>query len=167
MHGESGAGKSTLALAVGRATGAVVLDKDCIKGPLIAAGIEDPVAGGLAYDVFWQQTESLLGQGFNVVLDSPVFWPRIAERGRALAASAGAVYFIIECRCQDESLQERRLTSRPRLASQPGSRAELAVALARPGVRRELSGPHLSIDTAQPIAACLAQALRYIGHDAG
>jgi predicted kinase len=167
MHGESGAGKSTMALAIGRATGAVVLDKDCIKGPLIEGGIEDPQAGGLAYDVFYLLAESILGQGFSVVLDSPVFWPRIAERGRALASSAGAAYFIVECRCEDAALQEQRLTTRPRLASQPGSRAELAVALARPGVVRELAEPHLTIDTTQPVDVCVAQALRYIGHGPG
>jgi predicted kinase len=167
MHGESGAGKSTLALAIGRAKGAVVLDKDCIKGPLVEGGIEDPQAGGLAYDVFYLLAESLLSQGFSVVLDSPVFWPRILERGQALASSAGAAYFIVECRCDDDRLHEQRLTTRPRLASQPGSRAELAVALGRPGVVRELTAPYLTVDTTQPIDVCLEQALRYIGHGPG
>jgi predicted kinase len=167
MHGESGAGKSTLALAIGRASGAVVLDKDCIKGPLIAGGIEDPVAGGLAYDVFWLQAESLLCQGFSVVLDSPAFWPRIPERGRVLASTASAAYFIVECLCDDGRLQEQRLTSRPGLASQPGSRAELAAALGRPGVQRELAEPHITIDTTQPIEVCVSKALEYIGHGQG
>jgi predicted kinase len=166
MHGESGTGKSTLALAVGRATGAVVLDKDYIKGPLAAGGIEDSLAGGLAYDIFWLLAASMLEQGFDVVLDSPVFWPRIAERGRALAAAAGAGYFVVECRCDDNAEQERRLTSRSRQASQPGSRAELAVALARPGVVRALSEPHLRVDTTRSLEECLAQVLGYIGHDA-
>jgi predicted kinase len=167
MHGESGAGKSTLALAAGRVTGAVVLDKDCIKGPLVEGGIGDPNAGGLAYDVLYLLTESILSQGFSVVLDSPVFWPGIAERGRALAANAGAAYFIVDCRCDDAAVQEERLTTRPRLASQPGSRAELAVALGRPGVMRELAEPHITVDTTQPIEVCLEQALRYIGHGSG
>jgi predicted kinase len=167
MHGESGAGKSTPALAVGRATGAVVLDKDCIKGPLVEGGIADPQAGGLAYDIFYLLAESILSQRLSVVLDSPVFWPGIAERGRALASGAGGFYFIVECRCDDVRLQEQRLTTRTRLASQPGSRAELVVALGRPGVMRELSEPHLTLDTTQAIDVCLAQTLGYIGYGQG
>jgi predicted kinase len=167
MHGESGAGKSTLALAIGRATGAVALDKDCVKGPLVGAGIEDTQAGGLAYDAFYLLAESVLSQGFSVVLDSAVFWPRIARRGNAMAAAAGVDYYIVECRCGDALLQEQRLTARPRLASQPASRAELAMALDRPGVVRTLTEPHLIVDTTGPIQDCLREALRYIGYGQG
>jgi predicted kinase len=35
MHGEPGAGKSTLAKAIGRETGAVVLDKDILKSRIL------------------------------------------------------------------------------------------------------------------------------------
>ncbi len=166
MHGESGAGKSTLARAVGAATGAVVLDKDRIKGPLVAGGLEDVQAGGLAYDIFFLLAQSLLDQGHSLVLDCPVYWPRIAEQGRALASEAGIPYYIVECHCGDEDEQERRLTSRPRFQSQPDSRASLAVALSRPGVTRSLQEPHLTVDTTQPIEACLEQTVRYLGHDA-
>ena len=162
MHGESGAGKSTLALAVGKATGAVVLDKDRIKGPLVEGGLEDTLAGGLTYDVVWLLAQSFLAQGFSVVLDSPAFWPGIPERGRALAAEAVAGYRLVACRCDDEVEQERRLAGRERFASQPANRAALAVALARPGVVRELREPHRSLDTTQQLEACLAQVLEYL-----
>lgn len=167
MHGESGAGKSTLALAIGAATGALVLDKDRIKGPLIDGGLEDMVAGGLTYDVVWLLLHSFLSQGFSVVLDSPAFWPRIIEQGKALGAETAARYYIIECRCDDEREQERRLTSRTRFASQPADLSALSLALTRPGVERELAEPHLSLDTTQPLDACVRQALRYIDHDQG
>jgi predicted kinase len=166
MHGESGAGKSTLALAVGEATGAVVLDKDRIKGPLVEGGLEDTLAGGLTYDVTWLLVQSMLRQGFSVVLDSPAFWPAIVERGRSLAEDAGAAYYVVECRLDDAEEQERRLSSRKRFASQPASRATLAMALGRPGVVRELDVPHLTIDSTQPLDACVGQVLQYIGHDA-
>ena len=167
MHGESGAGKSTLALAVGRATGAVVLDKDRIKGPLIEGGLDDTLAGGLTYDTVWLLLQSFLEQGFSVVLDSPAFWPGIPERGRALAGEAEAEYHIVEVRCADAVEQERRLTSRMRFAAQPANRAALAIALARPGLVRELTEPHLTVDTTRPLGVCLDEVLRYIGHDAG
>jgi predicted kinase len=166
MHGESGAGKSTLALAVGRATGAVVLDKDRIKGPLVEGGLEDTLAGGLTYDVVWLLVQSFLAQGFSVVLDSTAYWPGILDRGRSQAEEAGVAYRVVECRCEDFDEQERRLTSRRRFASQPASRAALAVALARPGVVQELSQAHLTVDTTRPLDACVEQVLRYVSHDA-
>ena len=162
MHGESGAGKSTLALAVGGTTGAVVIDKDRIKGPLIEGGLEDTRAGGLTYDVLWLLAQTLLGQGFSVVLDSPAFWAGIPEHGRALAEEAGVGYYIVECRCDDESEQERRLLARPRFAAQPANRAALAIALARPGVLRELAAPHLTVDTTRPLDDCLVEVLEYL-----
>ena len=165
MHGESGAGKSTLALAVGRATGAVVLDKDRIKAPLLEGGLDDTLAGGLTYNVAWLLLESMLAQGLSVVMDSPAFWPRIIEKGEALASATDASYYVIECVCKDAVEQERRLASRQRLVSQPVSRAALAVALGRPGGVRELSHPHLCIDTTKPLNDCLREALRYIGYD--
>jgi predicted kinase len=162
MHGESGAGKSTLALAVGKATGAVVLDKDRIKAPLVQGGLEDPRAGGLAYDAFWLLAESFLAQGFSVVLDSPAFWPAILDKGKAIAADANVDYHLVECRCDDEAEQERRLITRERFVSQPASRAALAVVLARPGVVRELRETHLTVDTTQPLQACVDQVLAYM-----
>ena len=38
MAGDSGTGKSTLALSIGRATGAVVLDKDVVQTALLEDG---------------------------------------------------------------------------------------------------------------------------------
>lgn len=167
MHGESGAGKSTLALAIGRATGAVVLDKDRIKAPLMEGGLDDTLAGGLTYDACWLLLESMLAQGHSVVMDSPAFWPGIIEKGEALASAAGASYYVIECCCDDLEEQDRRLTGRRRLVSQPASRAALAVALARPGVIRSLTQQHLTLDTTRRLEDCIEEALRYIGHDAG
>lgn len=162
MHGESGAGKSTLALAVGRATGAVVIDKDPIKGPLIDGGIEDPLAGGLAYDVLWLLVESLLDQSMSVVLDTPAYWPAVLDRSRGVAEEHSADFYLVECRCDDLAEQERRLASRQRFASQPASRSELAAVLARPGVVTTLDAPRLTIDTLRPLDECVDQVLEYL-----
>jgi len=158
MAGESGAGKSTLALAVGNATGAVVLDKDVVGAALCQKeGLTAPQAGGYAYAILFPLAESVLNQGFSVILDSAAFWPSIPQRGHELASRCGAEYRIIECRCGDLDEQELRLISRLRHVTQPRSRAELATSLSRPGVMLALDEPHLVVDTTLPLETCVEQ----------
>ena len=161
MAGESGAGKSTLALAVGKATGAVVLDKDCITGPLIEEGVVEPGAGP-GYSVFFTLAESFLQQGFSVVLDSACLWPSIMERGQVLARQFSICYRIVECSCPDQGVQEARLKGRKHFAGQPESRSDLTASLARPGVMLAIQAPHLSVDTTRPLGECLEDVLEYL-----
>src|SRR5688572_17004623 len=162
MAGESGAGKSTLALAVGQATGAVVLDKDLIYGPLIEEGVLQMGMGGPSYAVLFKLAESVLAQGFSVVVDSGAFWTPIIERGQAVATRARVRYDIVECRCIDAEEQERRLITRTGEVSQPRSRAELHTSLSRPGVLLSVAEPHLNVDTTQPLEKCVRQVLEYL-----
>jgi len=163
MAGESGAGKSTLARAVGETTGAIVLDKDLIYGPLIEEGVLQMGMGGPSYAVLFKLTDSILRQGFSVILDSGAFWDTIIQRGRQLSAMHGADYFIVEVQCADLAEQARRLASRIGQVSQPRSLPELQASLSRPGVLVTVAEPHLDVDTTQPLQVCLRQVLEYIG----
>jgi predicted kinase len=166
MAGESGTGKSTMARAIGRATGAVVVDKDYIKAPLLEEGLDDKLAGGLAYAVFFSIAGSILGQGFDVILDSPAYYSSVRERGVRLAIEAGATYQIIECQC-GKAENEARLRDRQRLVSQPASRQRAVLErVAKSGITPLLE-PHLVIDTSQPLDICLRLALEYLQRDAG
>jgi predicted kinase len=160
MAGESGTGKSTLARAIGGATGAVVLDRDYFKAPLMDEGLSFEEAGGLSYAVFFSVARSLLMQERSLILDSAAFYPSIIERGERLAAEAGAVYRVIECWLPDAVEHDRRLRERQGLVSQPGSLAA-AVAEVKPG-KTALSGPHLRLDTGMSLTSVLARALTYL-----
>ena len=163
MAGESGAGKSTLALAVGRATGAIVLDKDVVAAPLSEhEGLTPPQAGAYAYAILFPLVESLLAQGLSVVLDSASFWQSIPQRGREIASSQAVAYRIVECVCVDQTLQEERLRSRVRLVTQPASGAELAESMSRTGVMLALAEAHLEVDTTQPLETCVERVLEYL-----
>jgi predicted kinase len=48
MAGRSGVGKTTLASAIGRATGAVVIDHDGIKARMLDVGLEWDMSGRAA-----------------------------------------------------------------------------------------------------------------------
>ena len=159
MAGVPGSGKSALARLIGRATGAVVLDKDVLKTAALEAGVEEPTAGSVAYESFFALANHLLGQDRSVVLDSPSFWETIPPRGAAIAADRHVPYYFIECLCDDRDELSRRLRERPRLASNPGEESlDTGAETIMP------AGPYLRLDTTQPIDRCLALALEYLGH---
>lgn len=164
MAGESGTGKSILARAIGRATGAVVIDKDVIKARMLDEGLPEDAAAPLSYAVFFDVGASVLAQGHSVVLDSPASFISIRDRGRAIAEANRASYLIIRCCLPDIDVIQSRLDGRQPVASQP--RVAAFDAFARPGTG-PLTEPHLVLDTRRPLDAYLADALAYIGHGQG
>lgn len=161
MAGDPASGKSTLARTIGRALGAVVLDKDVIKVAALRAGAPEELAAPLAYEAFFDLARDLLRQGHSVILDSPAFFPSIPQSGQSLAIEADAAYRIIECTCGDPARVASRLHSRPRLVSQPAGPSDPS---ARPGTA-PLTHPRLTVDTSRPLDQCLAEALAYLRHD--
>lgn len=180
MAGASAFGKSTLASAIGRATGAVVIDKDVIKGTMLApemmldgpagvvteaGGIPEQAAGPLAYEVFFELTDAILAQGFSVVMDSPASFVRIRRKGGEIARRHGADYHIIRCLMDDIEEVQRRMDSRSIRASQPIT-ASLGLIDRRPGTA-PITEPHLDLDMSRPLEETLSRALAYIGHGQG
>lgn len=156
MAGEPGSGKSALARLVARCTGAVVLDKDVLKTAALHAGADDALAGGIAYEAFFDLADHLLGQGFSVVLDSPSYFETIPAKGQEIAEERGVRYHFVECVCEDPAELERRLTGRVRLDSHPYSISpHERVTVAPPGA-------YLRVDTMQPIERCLELVLGYL-----
>lgn len=162
MAGESGTGKSTLARAIGRRTGAVVLDKDAISAPLMEEGLEAQTAGGYAYAVLFSLARSVLETGHSVVLDSPAFYPSILKRGKDAAAEYDVSYYLIECHCTDALAHESRLNTRNRRVTQPAGLIEVIEQRSLAN-RVALNEPHLLLDTAQPLDVCVEKALEYLG----
>ena len=159
MHGEPGSGKSTVARALARRIGAVVLDKDVIKAALLRAGIEEARAAPAAYDVYFAQADDLLRLGHSIILDNPVFWPRVEERWLELSDRAGSPPVLVECVCADKTELQRRLVTRAALESQPRSLLDLA---RHPGAAPTLFQPRLVLDTTRRLADLIDEALAYI-----
>lgn len=157
MHGHPGAGKSALARELGKAIGAVVLDKDVVASALILSGVPFAEAGGPSYEVMQAQAERLLEDGHSVILDSPCFWPTIETKTRAIAVEAGAAWFMIEAKCPD-AVRDARLASRERLESNPESRD---LGPMRPGMYHP-DCERLVLDTTRPLARLVADAERYV-----
>jgi predicted kinase len=162
MHGTSGAGKTTLAFAIGRETGAVVIDKDILKAGMLDNGVAEEIAGPTAYSIFFDFARSLLAQGFSVVLDSPASFTYIRERGAALAEAASARYRIIECRLGDLNELQRRLDGRVARASQP---TQAFIGMDRRPGTSPVTEPRLWVDMSRPVEANVPLAVEYIFRD--
>ena len=156
MHGEPGAGKSTLARELGRALGAVVLDKDVISTALLKAGLPRGIVGPPAYETIWDVGASLLDQGHSLIVDSPAYWPVIEERGRGLARRFGARYYMIDVKVSDAAVIEQRLAGRDPLDSNPTSRQDLP-----PGAR-EPDCDRLILDGTQTVDDLARAAVGYV-----
>jgi predicted kinase len=166
MTGEPGAGKSTLAAAIGRETGAIVIDKDVIKSRILDGdrkssleGLADSIAAPLHHLLVFDLAGAFLAQGFSVIVDGAAFYPRIRAKGRAAAEPFGARYLLIECYLPDLVALQVRIDSSVRVSSQP-TRASLG-GFDRPGTA-PLVEPHLRIDTRLPFDQYLAEALDYV-----
>lgn len=167
LTGESGTGKSTLAKAIGRATGAVVLDKDIVKSRILdgdehfdVAGMPESIAAPLHHAIMFDLVRSILEQGFSVVVDGAAFYPQIRRRGREAAEQAGTAYFIIECVLPDLTILQSRIDSKTLMSSQPGVASHGGYD--RPGTL-PLTEPHLRVDTRRPLDDYVREALHYIG----
>jgi len=160
MAGTSAAGKSTLAAAIGRATGAVVIDKDIIKGGMLDGGVPEEIAGPTAYEVLFDLAGSVLAQGFSVVMDSPAFFDRIRDIGREMVLANGACYYIVRCVLHDIEELQRRMDARAVRSSQPVVAA--LESYDRPGTS-PLTEPHVVINMSRSLDVSLKRALDYIG----
>ncbi len=161
MHGEPGSGKSTIARALARRMGAVALDKDVIKAALLRVGIDEQHAAAGAYEVFFAQGRTLVGQGLSVVLDNPVFWDSVERRWLEIAGLAGSPAVLIECVCPDREELARRLATREALESQPRDPLDLA---RHPGSRPTAFEPRLTLDTTRRLEELVDEAVVYVDH---
>ncbi len=157
MHGHPGSGKSTVARALGKALPAIVIDKDVIASALIGHSVPFGQAGAPSYQVMYAQAARFLSDSHSVIFDSPCFWPMIEETTRRVATEAGADWLMVETRCPGE-LRDKRLATRERLASNP---LERDMGPMRPGMYHP-DCERIIIDTARPLAECLAVALNGI-----
>jgi len=165
MTGVPGSGKSTLAKAIGRETGAIVLDKDIIKSRILDGdemglrGLPESVAAPLHHAIVFDLARAFLLQGHSTVIDGAAFFPIVRSKGRQLADETSAHYFLIECFVPDLATLQARIDTKVLLSSQ--RRIASVNGLDRPGTAA-LTELHLRLDTRRPFDEYLREALEYI-----
>jgi predicted kinase len=168
MTGEPGTGKSTLARAIGKETGAVVLDKDILKSRLLEgepeeglAGLPEEIASPMHHAMLMDLAASILAQGFSVILDSTAFYPIIRRKGRETAQEAVVKYYIIECVLPELDKLQERIDGKDLMPSHVDTATDEGYL--KPGAA-EILEPHLEVDTRGEFEDYLAESLAYIGH---
>ncbi|MBD0324281.1 MAG: ATP-binding protein [Aldersonia sp.] len=161
MAGPPGAGKTTLALAVGRALGWPVIDKDTLKSALLTNGVAETLAGPAAYELLHDLgCDLLVQQRLSVILDSPAAYPIVVEKATTLAREAGAVLRVVLC-LADRTERERRLSERLIRPSQRNADVGLIGDDARQW-GRHLPADSLVVRTTQPVDELLPETLVYV-----
>jgi predicted kinase len=167
MKGFAGSGKSTLSRALGKHLSWPVIDKDDVKDLLDGHA---QAAGTLAYQIMFNIARSLLLQGLNVICDSPLTGNISYERTQKIATETHASLAILECVCSDESLWEQRIKSRKTLQLPTHHQTDWDAyqLLLRQSQLQEhhyqITHPHLIVDTALPLNACLTSVSVWLKH---
>lgn len=119
--GLPGTGKSALAEAAGHALGIPVFAKDHLEASLRRSVRERGLApeampwlGYAGYDLITTLAGRQLRLGQSAILDSVATFERIRAQWRALAATHGATWRVVECVCSDETVHRARLGVRER-----------------------------------------------------
>jgi len=157
MAGMPGSGKSTLALALGRALGWAVIDKDTLVATLLAHGIPEEIAQPASYDLLFAiGRDLLLDQRLSVILDSPAGVAAVVERADALAREAKATFKVVLC-LADQETRNQRVAERIGKLSQPVRQSTT------PGDGRErfahLPAETLLVETTRPLPELIASVM--------
>jgi aminoglycoside phosphotransferase family enzyme/predicted kinase len=169
-------GKSTVAAALAERLGAAQLSADYTRKELLGLRPEQPrheAAFSGAYDssfteqvyaTLFTRAALILRTGRCVVLDATFRSRAQREQARELASKLAADLLFVECHC-DRALAMERLRTRADGASASDGRAEIydAFAASFEPASELTPATHLSLDTAQPLAATLTRIYAELG----
>lgn len=167
VHGLSGTGKSELATRWADALGCELLQTDSLRRELDAApssteapeygqGVYSDVRRAAVYETLFERAEQRLNAGVSVVLDGAFLSRESRVRARRIAASAGAEFLRVHCRCPLRVAMERVAERR----ANPLAISEIPPQLLERQALDEqaddtLDPPHCSLDTTAPLAELL------------
>jgi predicted kinase len=163
--GLPGAGKSTLAAAIADALPVVSLRADAIEAAMWKYDIPDEQSGIAAYSVMHAVAGPHLQRGQIVVADAVSSVEAARVGWAATAAAFGTQLKVIEVMCPDPREHRRRVEERKNDLSgftlPTWSQVEQVIWEYEPR-----SDDRLTIDSTQPLAEGVAEALAFIGTDA-
>ena len=162
VGGLPGTGKSTLADGLAARLAIPVFNKDRIEASLRRDGVTaDRDSWRVAENLLTTLAGDQLHRRQSAILDTVARTPKSRATWRALAATAGQRFRLIECVCSDPPLHQARLEGRVR--GIPGwdelSWSDVEQVRARSAPWRE---EHLVIDAVRPVSENLKVALAYV-----
>lgn len=157
MAGMPGAGKSTVALAVGKAFGMPVIDKDVIVSALLDQGIPEDKAHPAAYQATFDLVEHLVRvQRLSVIVDTPAVYPSTLEWATNLCAQSQAILIPVLCSADGKERYGR-------MAAREGLRSHSKGTTRRAGTARErfahFPDRTIELDTMRPVDDVIHEAI--------
>lgn len=169
MAGFPGSGKSTLSRRIAKITGAIIIDHDISKSSILKSigdsNLELKVLGMTSYNIDWALIEFYLSQSYDVIFDSPCFYPEMIERGSSLSKKYNAKYKYVECYLNDYQEISKRLQNRERMISQISDTSEEEFENNVNESKRPNDIQCLRVDSSQPIEKYLINVLNYIDEE--
>ena len=160
VSGLPGSGKSALSDGIGLARGVPVLSVDPIESAILRAGIPRSFETGLAaYTVAEACAGAFLAAGLDVVIDAVSSVEPAREMWRGLAARHGTPLRVIVCSL-DPAEALVRLAGRARGLALPEPTGDDLRARAEEWT--PWPGPHLLLDSLQPVEVNLDRALAWL-----
>ena len=121
--------------------------------------------GPAAYDVMFVQAKSLLEQGFNVIVDSPLRGEIGLENALNLAEANHADVKVLECFCSDRTVWRERLETRQRRPAhvlKTWADLERYWQTAEPDFTYPIAAPRLKLDMIEPLETNVQHVLDWL-----
>lgn len=157
-----GVGKSATAKALGKKLGWCVIDKDDASDVLI--GKLEP-HGKYAYEIMFSYSESLLLQGFSVIVDSPMRSDIGYIQAKSFAEKHKIDLKILELYCSNQTEWANRLATRNRRKAQVIKNwqdFEVYWQKAEQDFEYEIEHPCLKIDTNNSIESNIEKVMSFL-----
>jgi predicted kinase len=171
-----GCGKSSFSQALAARLGLVVISSDVTRKRLAGipptehryedfdSGIYSPEFGLKTYAAMFKEAESILTEGYPVILDASFIKPDMRQEAVRLAKKTGADFLAIECSLAEEKVKER-LQHRLKEASPSDGRWEIY-----PRQKKEFEplldiapSNYAIIDTSEPVEANIEKVIDRVG----
>jgi aminoglycoside phosphotransferase family enzyme/predicted kinase len=167
-----GTGKSTLAQALAGRLGLAVISSDVTRKQLAGVPINEHrfegFDGGIysaelsrnTYDKMFSGAEGILSDGGSVILDASFIKAEERLKAKRVAQEAGADFFIVECRLDEENIK-KRLARRLKRGSVSDGRWEIYQPQkeAFDPVKEAAPQKHAIVDTSRPLGENIKQIL--------
>lgn len=160
LAGVPGTGKTTLAYALAQTLRWPVLDKDLLNGVLLDAGLHQPQAGPLTYELLLTLCHDLVvRQQQSIILDTAGRLPFILQRAQTIAQAAHGQLRLIRC-VAPAIVRAQRLAAR--LAGPSQWATNKATDAHQEQWYAHLPPETLTLSTERPLAENIATALAFL-----
>ena len=163
MTGLPGTGKSTIASAIAESLAIPLVSADPIEATLHRYGMRrDDRSGELCYALIESYVTQALSVGVSTIIDSVNAHLELRQRWYRLAKKYDTRPLLIECRCSDLVIHEKRINTRSRNIEGFAYEPTWSDVVERMPEFDPVLEPRLELDALSPVDTNIAKAVEYV-----